>query len=74
MINTFQPLIRDLAVILSVFNFEFRSLEFVWDLWFDAWDFLDSPYASNFIDSRPLSYKMMRPWILKAHTAFSGSI
>ena len=32
MTKKFQPLIRGLAAILSVLNFEFRSLEFIWSL------------------------------------------
>jgi hypothetical protein len=39
MAKTFQLLIRCLADILSVLNFEFRSFVFVWGLWFDAWNF-----------------------------------
>jgi len=39
MTKTFQSLIGCLAVILSVLNFEFRSLIFVWYLYFGAWDF-----------------------------------
>jgi len=41
MTKTFQSLIGCLAVILSVLNFEFRSLIFVWDLYFGAWNFHD---------------------------------
>jgi len=41
MTKTFQSLIGLLAVILPVLNFEFRSLLFVWDLHFGAWNFYD---------------------------------
>jgi len=41
MIKTFQSLIRFLVVILSVWNFEFRSFVFVCDLYFGAWNFHD---------------------------------
>ena len=50
MTKTFRSLIRCLAVILSVLNFEFRSFVFVWDLWFDAWNFHDFHQASNFVE------------------------
>jgi len=41
MTKTFQSLIGYLPVILSVLNFEFRSLIFDWDLYFGAWNFHD---------------------------------
>jgi len=39
MTKTFQSLIGLFAIILSVLNFEFRSLLFVCDLSFGAWNF-----------------------------------
>ena len=61
MTKTFHTFILCLAVTLSVLNFEFRLLEFVWDLWFDAWDLHDFPYASNFIGFKPLFFGMTQP-------------
>jgi len=41
MSKTFQSVNGCLAVILSILNFEFRSLIFVWNLYFGAWNFHD---------------------------------
>jgi hypothetical protein len=39
MTQTFWWVIYCLIAVLDVLNFEFRSLVFVWDLIFDAWNF-----------------------------------
>jgi hypothetical protein len=66
MTKTFPPFIGCRWVISPVLNFGFRSLGFIWDLKFDAWNFQDSVKTADLLTPGNCRLKYRIPLMLWA--------